>query len=182
MSYGDKETVAVEVGEGAQSQGTASVYIENDGVGHAYLEVNGTVFSYGRYNGSYSPSSGAFGPVGEGVLYKKTGDAATKFIADRTAQYPTKQYSFNVNTTATYNYFNNAYNAGTYNTVDSRVIDTYFLLGNNCTTGVCGGLQAGGSGMPIIQTPAGFVNFMYNVKRMQNGWNPGAVVPWEPKY
>ena len=170
-------------GSSAQSQqGSANVYIETSGIGHAYIEVNGIVFSYGRYNGTYSPSSGAFGPVGDGVLYKKTGDAATEFIAARTSLFLTKKYSFNVNTTATYNYFNNAYNAGTYNTRDSRVIDTYYLLGNNCTVIVCSGLRAGGSGIPIIQTPAGFVSFMYNVNRMQNGWNPGAVVPWEPKY
>jgi hypothetical protein len=49
----------------------AKVYVENDGIGHVYIEVNGTVFSYGRYDGSYSPSSGAFGPVGPGVLNKK---------------------------------------------------------------------------------------------------------------
>jgi len=36
--------------------------------------------------------------------------------------------------------------------------------------------------IPTIQTPVEFVNFMNAVSRIQNGWNPGAVVPWEPKY
>ena len=36
-----------------------------------YLEVDGTVFSYGRYDGSYSPSSGAFGPVGNGFFSRE---------------------------------------------------------------------------------------------------------------
>jgi len=41
--------------------------------------VNETVYSYGRYNGSYSPSSGAYGPVGDGVLLKKD----TQYALDR---------------------------------------------------------------------------------------------------
>ncbi len=38
-----------------------------DRVGHVYIEVDGVVYSYGRYNGSYSPASGSLGPYGDGV-------------------------------------------------------------------------------------------------------------------
>ena len=140
------------------------------------MEVNGTVFSYGRYNGSYSPSSGRFGPIGEGVLYKKTGADATKFIKERTGKYPTNVYTVGVNTDAAYNYLNDIYNAGEYNTVDSRVINTYVIGGSNCTTTVIDALQAGGSGIPMIQTPAGVVNYMNDLNNGQLPWFKGTVI------
>ncbi|MGA9212531.1 hypothetical protein [Kaistella sp.] len=48
----------------------ANVYIETDGLGHVYVEIGGTVYSYGRYDGSYSPFMGEYGLVGNGVLLK----------------------------------------------------------------------------------------------------------------
>ena len=185
-SAGGEGTVPISDGgndsSGVKGGGNAKVYIETDGIGHAYIGVNGAVFSYGRYNGSYSSSSGAFGPVGEGVLYKNTGAAARAFIAERTGKFPTNVYSFSLDANATYNFFNDAYNAGSYNTQDSRVIDTYFLLGNNCATVVCGGLRSGGYSIPSIQTPGGFVNWMNKINRIGNGWNPGLPQYGEPKY
>jgi hypothetical protein len=32
-----------------------------DGIGHAYIEVNRAFFSYGRYDGTYSPATVRFG-------------------------------------------------------------------------------------------------------------------------
>ena len=78
--HGDKNGNLVEVPQelmdaivsGTRHKDGATVYVESDGLGHAYLETKGTVFSYGRYDGSYSPSSGTFDLVGHGVLLKKS--------------------------------------------------------------------------------------------------------------
>ena len=40
------------------------------------------------------------------------------------------------------------------------VIDTYLLVGNNCTTLTCGALREGGIIIPMINTPAGFRDYM----------------------
>ncbi len=44
-----------------------------DRVGHVYIEVDGVVYSYGRYNGSYSPASGSLGAYGDGVWMRLDG-------------------------------------------------------------------------------------------------------------
>jgi|GEM_PF-2838777 len=164
-------------------RGSADVFIETDGIGHAYLRVKGAVFSYGRYNGSYSPALGAFGPVGDGVLLKYTGSQARQFIKSRTSKFPTNQYTISgINANATYNFFNDAYNAGTPLENGGRLINTYTLLGNNCATSVCNGLRAGGSSIPVFQTPATLNGFLHKVRRIGNGWNPGALQPGEPKF
>jgi hypothetical protein len=72
----------------AHRNNEATVYVESDGVGHAYIEIDGTVYSYGRYDGSDSPSSGALGPVGNGVLLKTN----HKYAADRMEKYPTTSF------------------------------------------------------------------------------------------
>ena len=68
----------------------AWVYTETDGVGHAFIVVPSAddvnelvVYSYGRYNGSTTPSLGGFGPVGDGVLIRKQGQSAKEFIKER---------------------------------------------------------------------------------------------------
>ncbi|WP_436516226.1 RHS repeat-associated core domain-containing protein [Ekhidna sp. To15] len=147
-----------------QSGGNTTVYVEEDGVGHVYVDVDGTVYSYGRYLGSDSPMLGEFGPVGPGVLIKLKGSAAKNFIKTRTEKYPTRTFSFNGDTKAIRGFFDNLYNSGTpiEGRPSSRVVDRYYLLGNNCTTGVCNGLRAGGINVPVIQTPAAFIRHMMN--------------------
>jgi len=159
------QTFQVQIGNnGANQGGGATVYVEGDGIGHVYIEVNGSVFSYGRYDGSYSPSSGAFGPVGNGVLLKKS----HSYAVERMAKNPTSVYSFpNANANAIYNYLNGAYNAGTPAVNGGMIIDTYFLIGNNCATTTCGALQVGGINIPMIQTPAGFNSYMHPVDWMK---------------
>jgi RHS repeat-associated protein len=142
--------------------GTATVYVETDGIGHTYIEIDGTVFSYGRYNGSFSPSMGGLGPVGEGVLYKVGGQGAIDFINERTSAYPTEVYSINVESVnKTFGFFNGLYlNGGENNIPNTRVINDYYIIGNNCTTIVCDGLRAGGASVPrTVGTPYGFVNW-----------------------
>jgi hypothetical protein len=47
--------------EGSTSEQGAKVFVEMDGIGHAYIEVNRAFFSYGRYDGTYSPATVRFG-------------------------------------------------------------------------------------------------------------------------
>ncbi len=167
--------------------GQATVYVETDGIGHAYIEVDGTVFSYGRYNGSYSPSSGRFGPYGDGVLLKMDGTDAAGFIKERNEMYPTNSYQVDVNTSNVYSYLNSLYSNGKSvvdkngNVGPGRVIDTYTLIGpggNNCTTLVSRALQQGGFPIGIYQTPASLNLFFFNSNAIHQGYNPGL---WGPK-
>ncbi|MDB5014256.1 MAG: hypothetical protein JWQ25_2458, partial [Daejeonella sp.] len=139
------------------SGGGATVYVESDGVGHVYLEVNGTVFSYGRYDGSYSPSSGSLGPIGNGVLLKKD----HSYAAERMKKYPTSVYQFpNASGAAIYNHLNGTWENGTPSKHGGMVVGTYVLAGNNCSTTTCDALKIGGIDIPRIQTPAGFNIYM----------------------
>jgi len=154
--------------------GGANVYIEKDGIGHAFIEVNGTVFSYGRYNGSYSPSMGRFGPAGPGVLIKYSGNKASQFINDRIAKYPTDVYSINSNSfdaTSAYNYLNGLYNSGTPNANGpGMIIDTYFIVGNNCSTIVGNALNAGGFST-VSRSPAELGSFLRGALSLQQFLN-----------
>lgn len=144
----------------------ATVYIETDGVGHVYLEVEGVVYSYGRYNGSYSPSSGSFGPLGDGVLLKLEGENAQNYIKDRSSKYPTEKFKVKVNAKNITTFYENIYNSGTplnnnrgYNKF-GRVVDVYNLIGpcgNNCTTITYKALNFGGAKVSPAQTPVGML-------------------------
>ena len=166
---------------------TATVYIETDGIGHVYIELNGIIFSYGRYNGSYSPSSGAFGPYGDGILLKKEGQEAIDFINERNSTFPTTSYKVQLNSSAAYSYLNDLYNGGKLlrdregNLRQGRAIDTYSLVGpggNNCATIVSRALQKGNYDIGIFQSPSSLNQFLFNVTAMKNGFNPGL---WGPK-
>ena len=164
-------------------EGNAFVFVETDGIGHTYIMINETVFSYGRYNGSYSPASGAFGPIGDGVLLKYTDDKAQEFIRDHINKSPTNVYMIdNIDTDKVFGFFNELYKSGTRLANGGKVVDTYYLFGNNCTSQVCNGLRAGGSSIPVFQTPVRLDNFLMRIEKMKNGWNPGEYMPWVPKF
>ena len=144
----------------AQSNGDGrmgvNVYIETDGIGHVYAEVNGTVFSYGRYDGSFSPSSGRYGPVGPGIMMRYKGREAQEFIKKRTGKYPTSIYNItDVNAKSAYNYWNNMYWSGEENASGGRHVNTYFLVGvgTNCATMTGNGLRQGGFFLNNAHTP-----------------------------
>jgi len=166
-------------------KGKGTVYIETNGIGHVYIQVNSVVFSYGRYNGSYSPQLGRYGPIGEGILYKYEGLEATNFIKERMKQSPTKSYVVNdLNVINAFNYLNNLYNEGkpvidaAGNVKKGKYIDTYYLLGNNCSTIVSKALQEGGLGIGVYQTPSSLNQFFFTSDAIRNGYNPGL---WGPK-
>ena len=125
---------------GSISRG-ATVYVENDGIGHANIEVKGTAFSYRRYDGSYSPASGAYGLLGNEVLLKETHEYAEK----RMLKSPTSVYQFpTAIADAIYKHLNTMYNSGTPASHGGMVVGTYYLIGNNCTTITTEALQKGG--------------------------------------
>lgn len=147
-----------------QTKSTANVYVETDGASHVFVEIDGIVYSYGRYDGSYSPASGSLAPLGDGVLLKLEGKNATNFIAERNAKYPTDKYSVKVDGAKVKAYYNKLYNSGTPLTGKDgyykygRAIDTYNLMGpggNNCTTITYKALNYGGANIRPAQTPAG---------------------------
>jgi hypothetical protein len=167
----------------------ANVYVEKDGVGHAYVEVDGTVYSFGRYNGSYSPASGSLGPLGDGVLLKLDGQIAANFISERTANYPTEKFTVKVNASKVKSYYNKLYKNGTplqgktgYYAY-GRVIGTYNLVGsggNNCTTLTYKALNYGGANIRPAQTPAGMLFDFRQINYINQGYNPSKVL-WGPK-
>ena len=64
----------------------ALLFVENEGTGHVFVgvftEKDVRVYTYGRYLGSYSPSSGQYGPLGDAVLIKYDGAKAQEYIRD----------------------------------------------------------------------------------------------------
>ena len=64
----------------------ALLFVENEGVGHVIVGVftknDIRIYTYGRYMGSYFPSSGQFGPIGDAVLIKYDGAKAQEYIRE----------------------------------------------------------------------------------------------------
>ncbi len=152
----------------------ALVYTEQEGVGHVFISVfnekDVVVYTYGRYNGSYTPSSGAFGPLGNGVLVKYNGDKAREYINKHFKKGKSaKGYLIpDVDKNKVVEYFEEQWQGG----VDvpefvekngeqikneyysfGKIIDTYILPGNNCTTKTRDGLKAGGFDVSIESLP-----------------------------
>lgn len=132
--------------ETVSSDATVNVFTETDGVGHTYIQVGNNVFSNGRYNGSDSPSMGAYGVTGDNVLIKYSGQEATDFINKRISSFPTtKQEVKNIDASKAFRHLNNRYNDGASNKFGSGVVDgRYNLFSRNCTTCTIEALNAGG--------------------------------------
>ncbi len=113
------------------------IYIETDGFGHAYIVVNGTLFSYGRYEGGYFPSMKSLDPVAPGVLERYEGKGAEEIIKDRTSKNPAEIFEINkkdIIPDLVYNYLNRLYiNGKPGEKIHTRIIDTYYFLGHNCS-------------------------------------------------
>ncbi|MGC3979157.1 MAG: RHS repeat-associated core domain-containing protein [Paludibacteraceae bacterium] len=128
---------------------------ETKGTGHTFLVVkkgnNIIVYTYGRYQGGKWYTAGTTGP---GVLVRYSGEKAKDYI--RTELYRMNAKFFRVkdaNDDKTKANLENQYNSSSETpTSDSRdinsngrVIDTYSLFGNNCTTKSCDAVKDGGS-------------------------------------
>jgi RHS repeat-associated protein len=134
------------------------IYIQSNGLGHAFVTVNEgkntIVYSYGRYGsvGSSGIASGRFTPIGEGVLYRKTGEDAQKYLSDVQSEGNFSIYTINStddNTVASF--YDEQWNNGTsptdenkasYNDENAKVIDEYNLFDNNCVTKSIDGINS----------------------------------------
>ena len=125
------------------------IYVETKGLGHTFVTTgtgkNTIVYTYGRYgalNGNKS-SARSFSRNGEGVLIIMQGDEAINYIKDEVLLKEAKVYEItNANDDKVNAFFNELFNAseihpskGKYkNNENAKVIDTYDLWNNNCTT------------------------------------------------
>ncbi|MFZ1457355.1 MAG: hypothetical protein WAT46_15030, partial [Saprospiraceae bacterium] len=155
---------------------TATLYVETEGIGHTYIELEGTVYTYGRYGTRTPESSGSLAPVGEGILYKYTGKAAKGFISDHLSKYETEIYKIKLsNSNATHKYFNSLIAAGSKVAPFKYNVDSYNLIGNNCTTHSLNALRVGGANLPFINSPQGVSSYFkpsINQEIIYSKWGP----------
>ena len=131
------------------------MFIETKGTGHTFIVVKDkkgtTVYTYGRYQGGNWYTGGS---TGSGVLVKYNGKNARRYI---TAElYRMKAEAFQIKDASdakVRKYFDNQYNSSNQNpttndasiNANGKVVDTYVLFGNNCTTKSCDAIKYGGS-------------------------------------
>ena len=136
------------------------VGVETGSLGHVYVVVadksgNNTTYSYGRFEGGYSPSAGTMDPVGHGVLVKKTGSEANDYVKSEMSKSGGALYEI---TTAdggkVASHFDAQFEAGAPvpGKPTERVVDTYVLGENTCVESVVSGLEAGGAGNAVTST------------------------------
>ena len=142
---------------------------------------NTVVYSYGRYgalSGISGITSGEWTPIGEGVLWRKTGDNAAEYLKE-VNDGNLEIYQINeANDAEVATYYDDKFNKGSsptdegrssFNNPAARVIDTYFLLGNNCVTTSLDGINASST---IIETniiaPKKLAKFMNNYSKENN--------------
>ena len=131
------------------------VWIETQGTGHVLLTVHEssiTMFSYGRYDDIYPNTLGA---KGECVLIKANGKDCLPYLKAQLYEKGAKVFKItDVNNGDVFDYLNNSWDLSN-NLPDSttselikdhgRVVDTYDLTGNNCTTKIVDALKYSGS-------------------------------------
>ena len=131
------------------------MFTETKGTGHTFIVVidnkGTTVYTYGRYQGGHWYSVGTTGP---GVLVKYNGEKAAEYI--NTELHRMKAEAFLIKDASdakVRKYFDDQYSAS--NTIptsdnkdinrNGKVVDTYSLFGNNCTTKSCDAVKYSGS-------------------------------------
>ena len=126
------------------------IYIDTKGLGHTFVTVgegkNTVVYTYGRYGalGSSGSVLGSFTPTGEGVLFRKTGQAAATFLSKSMKNGRMSIYTINnADDKSVSSYFDKQWETGTRSTATekkaatdptAKVVDEYCLWSNNCTT------------------------------------------------
>ena len=156
-------------------------YVDSDGkkpricietsslTGHTFVTVgegqNTIVYTYGRYGalGCSGSVLHSLTPTGEGILRKLSGCDAMNYIReeiDKGVSIYTINNAEDEDVTA---YFNQQWDSGTksksekLNFENSRVVDSYDLISNNCTTKSISAVNAGSNdtGVPSKQTRVG---------------------------
>lgn len=141
---------------------TPRIYVETQGItGHAFVTVgegkNTVVYTYGRYAelGKNKSSARSTTPTGEGVLIRLTGKDAQNFIKNQMINNKARAYEFsNADDSKVAEYFEKQFNAGDKvpttgpykDDPNARVVDTYDLFENNCTTKSTGAIKVGSDG------------------------------------
>ena len=127
------------------------VYVETNGLGHTFVTVgegvNTVVYTYGRYGalGSSGSILHSWTPTGEGVLKKLTGESALEYIGKEIGKGNLSFYEITQaedNTVS--DYFDDQWESGTNRSdPEEKVVDTYGILTNNCTTKSIEGINSG---------------------------------------
>jgi len=141
------------------------IYTSTQGLtGHTFITV-GTgddmiVYSYGQY-GDPGNSSGGYSPIGEGVLYRMTGERARNYVKQYVKFEAAKAYEIeDADETQVRVHMDARFNKGSMAEVGkakgddaARVIDSdYNMFTKNCATESGDAAQAGGSKLDFIRT------------------------------
>ena len=137
------------------------IYVETKGLGHTFVTTgsgeNTIVYTYGRYgalDGNKSSMQG-LSRYGEGVLVVLKGDEAVNYIKKEVLNKSARVYEFTKGSDEIVNaYFNELFESsvktpsiGNYEkTGNAKVIDTYDLWNNNCTTKSAESIKVGTEG------------------------------------
>ncbi|MDP3462864.1 MAG: RHS repeat-associated core domain-containing protein [Bacteroidales bacterium] len=146
---------------------TPRIYVDTQGLtGHSFVTVgegkNTVVYSYGRYAelGKDKSSARSTTPTGEGVLIRLTGKDAQSFIKNQMINNEARAYEFSqADDNKVAEYFENQFNTndkipatGPYqDDPNARVVDTYNLFENNCTTKSTEAIKVGSDGAVDIK-------------------------------
>ena len=132
------------------------LWVETEGAGHAFVSIHIKntiyVFTYGRYDQE------GFSPVGEGVLIKYSAKMAESFYIKELYRMGASVYKvLDVDESSTLSIFNALWDSSNIHPdekhtnsdikEDGRVIDSYNLVVNNCTTTSVEGLKKAGTGI-----------------------------------
>ncbi|MDO9184692.1 MAG: RHS repeat-associated core domain-containing protein [Bacteroidia bacterium] len=131
------------------------IYTETKGTGHTFITVQDgddvIVYTYGRFANSDASTGGA---TGQGVLIRYTGDKAKDYIKSELYRMEAKAFQVDdADEKAVQNFMDAQYfgSSESPNTGDEdidkygKIIDSYNLFGNNCTTISCDATKAGGA-------------------------------------
>lgn len=162
------------------------IYVETQGVGHAFITTgegkNTTVYTYGRYGDldKNKSSSGMLSRSGEGVLIIMKGEEALNYIKQEYKGKEANIYEITNGSDAKIDeYFNKMFESsdkkpsgdGKYaNAENARVVDTYDLFENNCTTKTVEAAKVGTDGKLDLKstTPANADTKLYYEKDKEN--------------
>ena len=130
--------------------------VETKGTGHTFIVVSNescySVYTYGRYG---KADAITLGTTGEGVLIKYQGNDAREYILTELYRMEANIYQINdANDDLVKKYFDSKFDDISTKQPNSsspkikengRVVDTYSLFGNNCTTISCDAVKYSGS-------------------------------------
>ena len=147
---------------------TPRIYIDGTGLGHAFVTIgegeNTVVYTYGRYGalGSSGSILRSGTPSGEGVLIKKTGKEAQKYLNEELEKGDLSVYTINNSKDENVaDFFDALWDKGThptdekkksYKDPNAKVVDDYNLFSNNCTTKTISGINNKNSNTRVSTT------------------------------